>query len=762
MSDVIRKKGVFMPSARDRVIFALFVVSGFCGLCYQVVWVRLAYASFGVITPVISVIISVFMLGLSLGSWAGGRWIGDLCRKSSQSAIFFYAVAEVSIGIGAFVVPMLFGRGETALLSMGQMNSLRYLLASGAIITVAILPWCVFMGFTFPFMMAFIRETDPENTTGFSYLYFANVIGAMGGALITALVLIELFGFKHTLMIAAVLNFAVAAAAVFWGLNTPSHLPPRNLSEKNQHRSAGTVNLPPGEAAWICSVLFATGFICMAMEIVWIRAFTPILHTRTYSFAGLLTVYLLATWIGSYLYRRHLNRGQQISTPKLLSCISVFSLLPIVMNDPRLGIGIPTVLFSIFPFCVGLGYLTPKLIDRFSTGSPYGAGKAYAINVLGCILGPLCASYLFLPWLGVKASLMMLSAPFLVAVLIRYGRIVLKADWGLILVLLALFFFYRSGFVNVSYEEVFAGYQGSQVRRDHTATVVSVGQGFQKRLLVNGIGITQLTPITKLMAHMPLAFLREPPESALVICMGMGTTYRSLLSWNIEAVAVELVPSVAEAFGFYFDDADEIRTNEKGRIVIDDGRRFLQRTNRKFDVITIDPPPPVEAAGSSLLYSEGFYDLAKKHLKPAGIMQQWFPYGELKILNAVTRSLHNSFRYIKAYNSVEKWGVHFLASQTPIDEITAEQFVARMPELARQDMMEWYRDKDAVKLVQMLLQRQVPLSELLHPDPFIKITDDRAYNEYYILRRLRDRIQGTYETTGGLYRKIDERFAGSP
>ena len=48
-------------------------------------------------------------------------------------------------------------------------------------------------------------------------------------------------------------------------------------------------------------------------------------------------------------------------------------------------------------------------------------------------------------------------------------------------------------------------------------------------------------------------------------------------------------------------------------IVIDDGRRFLLRTNRLFDVITIDPPSPVEAAGSSLLYSREFYDVVKTH-----------------------------------------------------------------------------------------------------------------------------------------------------
>ncbi len=66
----------------------------------------------------------------------------------------------------------------------------------------------------------------------------------------------------------------------------------------------------------------------------------------------------------------------------------------------------------------------------------------------------------------------------------------------------------------------------------------------QKQLLVNGYGMTWLTPITKMMAHLPLAFLDRSPQDALVICFGMGTTFRSLHSWGIPVTAVELVPSV--------------------------------------------------------------------------------------------------------------------------------------------------------------------------------------------------------------------------
>src|ERR1700682_715433 len=85
------------PSDRKRLLFEFFFLSGFCGLLYQVVWLRLAFASFGIITPVISVVISVFMLGLALGSVAGGRLIGPVTRKSGVSAIYLYAPAQLLI-----------------------------------------------------------------------------------------------------------------------------------------------------------------------------------------------------------------------------------------------------------------------------------------------------------------------------------------------------------------------------------------------------------------------------------------------------------------------------------------------------------------------------------------------------------------------------------------------------------------------------------------------------------------------------------------
>src|SRR5258707_15114517 len=103
-----------------RLLFGFFFLSGFSSLVYQVVLTRMAFASFGIIAPVLSVVLSVFMLGLSVGSWTGGRFISSWAVKTRISPAFFYAAAELLIGLGAFIVPKLFAAGVRILLSSGE------------------------------------------------------------------------------------------------------------------------------------------------------------------------------------------------------------------------------------------------------------------------------------------------------------------------------------------------------------------------------------------------------------------------------------------------------------------------------------------------------------------------------------------------------------------------------------------------------------------------------------------------------------------
>lgn len=281
-------------------------------------------------------------------------------------------------------------------------------------------------------------------------------------------------------------------------------------------------------------------------------------------------------------------------------------------------------------------------------------------------------------------------------------------------------------------------YPDAEVRRDHTATVIATTHADgRQQLLVNGFGITYKTPITKLMAHLPMACHEEPVGDALVICLGMGTTLRSLASWDVPVTAVELVPSVKESFGYFFDDAEQVLAKPGVEVVIDDGRRFLARTERKFDVVTIDPPPPVSAAGSSLLYSWEFYELLRQRMAPGAILQQWLPGGDQVVFQGSVASLKRVFRHVRVFRSAEGWGMHMLASSEPIPQPSPEVLLARFPSAARRDLAEWMPAPEVEAMLARTVMQEIPVERILRGWSGPWISDDRPLNEYYLLRRWR-------------------------
>jgi spermidine synthase len=711
------------------VLFSLFFLSGFCSLLYQVVWLRMAFARFGVITPVLSIVLSVFMLGLGIGSIFGGRWAAWGRRKLGLSPAYLYGGAELTIGLGAFVVPWLFQIGADYLLDAGETSSGGYLFGSAIFITAAILPWCIMMGATLPLMMSFVGAREANRAGSFGFLYLANVMGASAGTVITALVLVETFGFRETYVIAATINFVIAA--------TSFALARACGARSDEPALAAHVPTRPASPTlrWSELVLFTTGFTSLAMEVVWTRAFTFVLKTTIYAFASIIGTYLVATWIGSYLYRRGLNEGRLASIEAVLGTLCIVALLPAVLNDPRFNHDVGLTLASIVPFCMALGYLTPRLIDECSSGDPVAAGRLYCVNIAGGIVGPLVAAYALLPVIGSRAALIALSVPMfaLFAGALLRARTSLNRRLGVAIAYAAVFAVALT--VSRDYEDG-AFYEGPhEIRRDRVASVSAFGEGMKKQLLVNGVGMTSLTPITKVMAHLPLA-AHDGTKSGLIICFGMGTTFRAMHSWSIDTTVVELSPSVVESFGFFFPDYRDTTGDAKSHIVVDDGRRYLLRSNRTFDIITLDPPPPIEAAASSLLYSREFYEIAKVHLAPGGIVQQWFPGGDDRIQYAVARALRESFPHVIAFRSIDDWGYHFLASSSPIPEISPAEFVARLPASARRDLMEWNTDMTIEKMVENILSRRTAIEQLLPPPGAnMIVTDDRPYNEYFYLRR---------------------------
>jgi spermidine synthase len=545
-------------------------------------------------------------------------------------------------------------------------------------------------------------------------------------------VLIELFGFRATSLGAAAGNALIAAAALgaFRGVAlgppaTPSALPSEPAVPRGAESRARRL------------ALFITGFSTMGLEVVWTRIYPAIIGTFVYSFAAIIASYLFATTAGSALYRRLRHRRFAGHLGTVWPWLAAASVLPLYAASVTFQVGHPFLLVAagLLPFCGLLGFLTPALIDREAGDDPVAVGRAYGINLLGCLLGPLVAGFVLLPEVGARGATLALVIPLfamLLAAPLRRGsawapRLMAVAAAGVL------------WFSTTLFEEQFPKVQ---VRHDHVATVVAEGDGQQKHLFVNGVTMTFLTTITKMMAHFPAAHLTIVPGrrlDTLIICFGMGTSFRSLASWDANVTAAELVPSVDAMFGYYFPDGPALlrETGRRLRVVHDDGRRFLDRTPDRFDLISIDPPPPVEAAGSSLLYSKEFYTSARRALKPGGILQTWLPGGDHETAAGVVLAAYDSFPHVRVFQSIEGFGFHILASDAPIPRRGAADLLARMPGPAVADMTEWLQDQPAQLFERMLTHEFAPAALLaqLRRGGSRAIVDDRPVNEFFFLRR---------------------------
>jgi predicted membrane-bound spermidine synthase len=733
--------------------FLCFFLSGFCSLIYQVVWLRVATASFGVTTPLVSIVLSVFMAGLALGSWGGGRLARSCENYPAWFFISLYGATELLIGVSGLAVAPLLRAGTKVLSAQGaSWGSPGYYLACAGWVGFVMLPFCTCMGATFPLAMAGIRTAFREkSSTSFSYLYLANVLGAMAGTIGSAYVFIELLGFSKTLLTAVALNAVIAATAfavAFARRNSPGGKLPAAIPASSLNASAADLADSAPASPIALPLLFTSGLASLGMEVVWTRQFIPILGPMVYSFAAMLAVYLGATALGSNRYRKWIPRKsakEEHFASGVTAILAGFcAFLPLLATDPLLRAHAQLnsrllILCGIGPFCAVTGFMTPMLVDRWSRGNPNRAGRAYAVNAVGCILGPLLAGFVLLPAVGERWTLVALALPFF-----GFGVWSLTAKAGL-----------RAGGSRPALGKLLAAasvasvllvafthdletlYPGARVRRDYTATSIATGQGMERQLLVNGIGMTVLTPITKMMAHMPMASLSAPPRSVLVLCFGMGTSFRSAMSWDVPVTAVELVPSVPSLFSYFHADGDQLLRSPHARVVIDDARRFLERTPESFDVIIIDPPPPVESSGSSLLYSTEFYRVAIRHLRPGGILQQWLPNGDATVTSAFAQSLQHSFQDVRVFGSIDGWGLHFMASALPMARLPVSTLAGRLPPAAARDLVEWGPTSSVASQFEIVYGRERRIQDLIRGDLSAPLlTDDRPVNEYFLLRQI--------------------------
>jgi len=405
------------------------------------------------------------------------------------------------------------------------------------------------------------------------------------------------------------------------------------------------------------------------------------------------------------------------------------------------------------PATVAMGYAFPlavRLVTTSAGGAAKSVGRLYASNTAGSILGSFAAAFVLASTVGTNASIFILAAIELgfgaALVLVSRPRRRDSRALATALAVLALVGI-AAPLTNLPITRTATANRLSSInalvahREDNIATVDSEGgTPAQKRLYVTGVAMTFLTVSTKLMAYLPKA-LRPESSSMLDICFGMGSTYRSSLILGLRTDGVELSPSVPAQMGAYFSDADRFLHDPRGRVIIADGRNYVRLSTARYDMIIVDPPPPIESAGAVVLLSQEFFSEARQRLNPGGIFMLWMPYlATLDEFKMHLRTFRSVFPHVDVVLSPVKNGAYLMGSDMPLafdqqrleaqlGSPQAKADFAIAPDDPNFDGATWARE---IMADDWLHDAQV--DEFVGPGPVI--TDDHPISEYYLLRVL--------------------------
>lgn len=747
-----------MKTHLPRILLLLFFVSGFTGLVYQVVWTRQLLLVFGSTTHSVVVVISAFMGGLALGSLLVGI-LADRIKNSLK----LYGVLECIVGSSALSTIFLFEVVKVIYQQLSVIlpnNDQIILLVKFLLTTVVLLPPTIAMGGTLPVLIKFFTTFSTQISYETSKLYAINTIGATVGVLLTGFVFIELFGLRISLLLAVVLNFIIALVSLL--------LSPAVRKEKINSQSVSKVSVTAinkNHKLLVLGIFTISGFISLSYEVLWTRLLTPSVGTYIYAFSAILGLFLLGIALGSFLYKKYLTKFNNILLVfglvevgiGLSAFFSVLANTDFVNFNTLLKVGL-----TVLPGTVLMGISFPVVTKIFNTQTNIGKdiGTAYSVNTVGSILGSLVTAFLIIPYFGTIQGILVLSlGNFILGGILIFqekyfkNKNLLLGSLGIILLLviysltLSLEFLQEGKLKQKLISLKSQGDYEILFLEDEVASVLGYNKksGGDNALIIDGVQTTSLGAETALLAHLPI-FLHPNPKDMLVIAFGMGTTFRSaLLHENMYVDAVELVPSVPKMMHLFHPDAKEVLANPRGKIIINDGRNYVLMNQKKYDIIVVDPPPPINAAGTTVLYSKEFYQDSKKRLNPGGIFVAWFYTGaRVDDFRMLFKSFYDEFPHILLVSSPGGWGYYMIGSQEQIiwDSLALEK---------KYTEEKFFNDINQTRIGPNKISPFAPFTFKNINDGFLgnesliakftaqtsSVTDDHPLTEYFLIRQKR-------------------------
>jgi len=644
----------------------LFTASGFAGLIYQSIWSHYLKLFLGHAAYAQTLVLAIFMGGMALGAWLASR-----ASPRWRDLLLAYAVTEALVGLASLAfhdvfvaaTAFAFDRAVPALGSPGAVAAFKWTLAA-----LLILPQSVLLGMTFPLMTGGVLRIRPQRS-GYvvAVLYFTNSLGAAVGVLAGGFYFIAAVGLPGTLVAAACVNLAVAAAVLL--LPRPPALPAAAAPPADAGRAAGDRRL----LHQLLAVAALTGLSSFMYEIGWIRMLSLVLGSSTHAFELMLSAFLFGLAFGGLWVRRRID--STADTVRLLAFVQLamgaaaLATLPVygstfVAMQWALGVLQPNEggyaafnfvshalsLAVMFPaaFCAGmtLPLITTALL-RAGAGER-AVGQVYAANTAGAIAGVALAVHLALPLVGLKGLIVAGAAIDLALGVFLLGTLRV-AGWrtlaggalaaSLALVLGAALFVELDAHKMASgvfrHGKLLDARQSVLFQEDgKTATISITGHEEGITLRTNGkpdgsVRLERSSTVLSdehtqvLLGALPLYYA---PRSRRIASIGFGTgvTAHVLLGGtHVEVLDnVEIEPAVLRAAPRFLPFNERALSDPRSRVHFEDAKTFFSSAKTRYDVIVSEPSNPW-VSGVASLFTEEFYRDVRRYLRPGGLFVQW-------------------------------------------------------------------------------------------------------------------------------------------
>ncbi|MES2176786.1 MAG: fused MFS/spermidine synthase [Gemmatimonadota bacterium] len=639
------------------LMLLLFIGSGCAALIYEIVWLQSLSLIVGSNAISMGVVLGTFMGGMCIGSLLLPRYV-----KTSEHPLRTYAKLEAGIAVFGILILIILPYAGGLYTSIGG-SGFGGLLVRGVFCAICLLPPTVLMGATLPAVARWVQAT-PQGVSWLGFFYGGNIGGAVLGCLLAGFYLLRLYDNSVATFAAVALNIAVALAGLaLAGVTSYEPVaddPKRPVIEIPRH-------------AWPVFVVIAlSGATALGAEVVWTRLLTLLLGATTYTFSLILAAVLVGLGIGSsmgsFLARTVSNPRRALGWCQLGVVCSIgwaayceTRALPYWPINPALSstswlqfqIDFVRALVVVLPASILWGASFPIALAAAAPDQRDASrlvGTVYAANTVGAIIGALVASLILVGTIGTQQSQRVLMALAAIGALIMLvpsyeapreegddrprtnpARGMLSGVVTVVLTLLLASTVIPVPAILVGYGRYAATWLNSH------GEFIFVGEGMNSSMAVSRLSSGYLNyhnagkvqassepqdmRLQRMLGHLT-TLIPDKAKSVLVIGCGAGVTAGAVsISPAVERLTIaEIEPLVPSTVSTYFSEQNySVVQNPKTHVRIDDARHFLLTTNEKFDAITSDPFDPW-VKGAATLYSREFWEEAKKHLNPGGVV----------------------------------------------------------------------------------------------------------------------------------------------